>query len=161
MGISDPRPALRMLRTDPERDQRVWVIFGGIVDQPWLRLLKPGFRHCFAAIHDERGWTVVEPLSRRTLVQHLPVEPARDLPTIYRRAGLTVLGPYWPGEPEPSWAPPLTPNTCVTQIRALLGPWAPFAITPFGLWKRLAPLPTAPLPEALLTGQEPAAAAHA
>jgi hypothetical protein len=161
MGISDPQRAKRMLRADPYHQQRVWVIFGGTVDQPWLRLLKPGFRHCFAAIHDDRGWTLVDPLARRTLVQNLPIAPTMDVAHFYRRAGLTVLGPYWPGEPEPTWTPPMTPNTCVTQIRAVLGPWAPFAITPYGLWRRLASLPTAPLPEALLTGQEPAAAAHA
>jgi hypothetical protein len=96
-----------------------------------------GFRHCFAAIADEQGWTVLEPLSGRLLVSRLPVPGGFDLPAFYRRAGLRVLGPFAPAPPAPRWLPSLTPFTCVGLCRALLGPGAPLAVTPYGLFRRL------------------------
>lgn len=117
--------------------QRVWIAFGGEADQPWLRLLRPGFRHCFAALGDEAGWTVLEPLSGRLLVARLPVPAGFDLPGFYRRAGLAVVGPFLPDAPRPRRLPPLSPLTCVGLCRALLGPDAPFALTPHGLFRAL------------------------
>jgi hypothetical protein len=117
--------------------QSVWIAFGGVADQPWLRLLRPGFRHCFAALRDEAGWTVLEPLSGRLMVARLPVAAGFDLPGFYRRAGLRVLGPFAAGAPAPRRLPPLQPFTCVALCRALLGPAAPFALTPYGLFRAL------------------------
>ncbi|WP_237214295.1 hypothetical protein [Falsiroseomonas oryziterrae] len=117
--------------------QRVWIAFGGEADRPWLRPLRRGFRHCFAAVSDEAGWTVLEPLSGRLLVMRLPVAAAFDLPGFYRRAGLSVLGPFAPEDPVPRRLPRLAPFTCVALCRALLGPGAPFALTPYGLFRAL------------------------
>ncbi|MBU8539037.1 hypothetical protein J3S20_14405 [Roseomonas tokyonensis] len=114
--------------------QSVWIAFGGVADQPWLRLLRPGFRHCFAALGDEAGWTVLEPLSGRLMVARLPVEGSFDLPAFYRRAGLRVLGPFTPGDPAPRLLPPIAPFSCVALCRALLGPEAPAAWTPYQLF---------------------------
>jgi len=117
--------------------QRIWLAFGGEADQPWLRPLRRGFRHCFAALADEAGWTVLEPLSGRLLVARLPVPAGFDLPSFYRRAGLAVIGPFAPAAPRPRRLPNLAPLTCVGLCRALLGPEAPFALTPFGLFRAL------------------------
>jgi hypothetical protein len=117
--------------------QLVWIAFGGVADQPWLRLLRPGFRHCFAALSDPAGWTVLEPLSGRLLVARLPARPDFDLPGFYRRAGLHVLGPFEAGAPRRQALPALLPFTCVALCRALLGPGAPFALTPYGLFRAL------------------------
>ncbi|WP_137179444.1 hypothetical protein [Roseomonas sp. AR75] len=125
----------RMAESGP--GQTVWIAFGGEADQPWLRLLRRGFRHCFAAVADETGWTVLEPLSGRLLVARLPVPAAFDLPGFYRRAGLAVLGPFEPGAPRGGWRPGLAPLTCVTLCRALLGSDAPRAMTPYGLFRAL------------------------
>jgi hypothetical protein len=119
-------------------EQRLWLAFGGRADQPWLSLLKPGFRHCFAAIEEAGGWTVVDPLSGRLLVTRLEVPGGFDLPGFYRRAGLAVLGPFLPGPPARSLLPWLSPFSCVSVCRALLGAGAPFALTPWGLFRRLA-----------------------
>jgi len=120
-----------------EAGQEAWIAFGGAADQPWLRLLSPGFRHCFAALRDEAGWTVVEPLSGRLLVGRLMVPSTYDLPAFYRRAGLLVLGPFVPGAVYARRLPPLAPFTCVALCRAVLGAGAPFALTPRGLFRRL------------------------
>lgn len=127
-------PRLRQAR---DAGQEVWIAFGGQADQAWLRPLRRGFRHCFAALHDEAGWTVVEPLSGRLMVARLGVAPGYDLPGFYRRAGLLVLGPYAPAAARRRWLPPLLPLTCVGLCRALLGAGAPFALTPFGLFRAL------------------------
>jgi len=130
-----PRPAHKRLVEG--EGTRLFLAFGGVADQPWLRLLRPGFRHCFAALADEAGWTVLEPLSGRLVVARLPVAAAYDLPGFYRRAGLAVLGPFTPGLPAPRRFPALLPFSCVELCRSLIGPAAPFALTPFGLFRAL------------------------
>mgnify|MGYP001030198660 CR=1 FL=1 len=118
--------------------QQVWIGFGGRADQPWLRALRPGFRHCFAALRDAGGgWTVLDPLSGRLVVARLDLPPDFDLPRAWRRAGFAVLGPFTPGPARRRWLPPLAPFTCVALCRALLGAGAPFALTPRGLFRRL------------------------
>lgn len=127
-------PRLRAARDAP---QQVWIAFGGEADRFWLRPLRRGFRHCFAALRDEAGWTVVEPLSGRLMVMRLAVPAAFDLPGFYNRAGLAVLGPFAPGPAQATWLPGLLPLTCVGLCRAVLGAGAPRAITPWGLFRRL------------------------
>lgn len=133
-----PRPAHRRAALGTEDPpQQAWIAFGGRADLPWLRLLRPGFRHCFAALSDASGWTVLDPLCGRLAVARPEVPPGFDLPGFYRRAGLTVLGPFAPAAPAPLPLPPLLPLTCVGLCRAVLGPGAPAALTPYGLYRGL------------------------
>jgi hypothetical protein len=129
------RPAHRRAA---QAGQRAFIVFGGAADQPWLRLLRPGFRHCFAVLADAAGWTVLDPLSGRLVVARLEVPAAFDLPGFYRRAGFAVTGPFVPGQPRWRLLPPLAPFTCVALCRAVLGAGAPFAVTPWGLFRALA-----------------------
>lgn len=127
-----PRPAHR--RAAAEAAQRAFIVFGGGADLPWLLPLRRGFRHCFAALEDAAGWTVLDPLSGRLVVARLDLPRGFDLPGFYRRAGLHVLGPFAPGGPRRSLLPPLALFSCVALCRAVLGAGAPFAVTPFGLF---------------------------
>ncbi|WP_426959278.1 hypothetical protein [Muricoccus radiodurans] len=140
LAASDPRGDARPIaahrRVAVTVPQTLWIGFGGGGDQPWLRLLRPGFRHCFGALQDAWGWTVLDPLSGRLLVTRLEVPAAYDLPGFWRRAGCAVLGPFSPAPPAPR-GPGLLPFSCVTLCRALLGPGAPLAVTPHGLHRRL------------------------
>jgi hypothetical protein len=129
------RPAHR--RAAAEAGQHAYIVFGGAADLPWLRLLKPGFRHCFAVLADAAGWTVLDPLSGRLVVARLDLPAGFDLPVFYARAGLRVLGPFIPGEPRWSALPSLWPMSCVALCRAVLGAAAPIALTPYGLYRRL------------------------
>ena len=117
--------------------QEAFIVFGGQADQPWLRLLRPGFRHCFAALVDAGGWTVLDPLTGRLVVARLDLPAGFDLPGFYRRAGLAVLGPFAPSEPRARLLPSLSPFSCVALCRAVLGAAAPFALTPHGLFRSL------------------------
>jgi hypothetical protein len=65
------------------------------------------------------------------------VPAAFDLPAFYRRAGLAVLGPFAPAAPRAKWLPAVHAMTCVGLCRALLGPEAPRAMTPYGLFRAL------------------------
>ena len=123
-------------RAAESRPQLLWLAFGGGADQGWMRLLRPGFRHCFAGLRDEAGWTVIDPLSGRLLVTRLGVESDFDLPGFWQRAGCRVLGPFVPGAPARA-LPAVVPLSCVSLCRALLGPTAPFALTPYGLFRGL------------------------
>ena len=129
------RPAHR--RAVEAGTQQAWIVFGGAADQPWLRPLRTGFRHCFAALADASGWTVLDPLSGRLVVARLEVPAGFDLPGFYRRAGFAVLGPFRPGGPRRRLLPPLAPFSCVALCRAVLGAGAPFALTPRGLYRAL------------------------
>jgi hypothetical protein len=131
------RPARPAHRRAAQAGQHVFIVFGGAADQPWLRLLRPGFRHCFAVLADATGWTVLDPLSGRLVVARLDVPARFDLPGFYRRAGFAVAGPFAPGQPRWRRLPPLSPFTCVALCRAVLGAGAPFAVTPWGLFRAL------------------------
>ena len=117
--------------------QQAWIVFGGRADHLWQRLLRRGFRHCFAALEDARGWTVLDPLTGRLLVARLDVPPGFDLPGFYRRAGLLPVGPFPLDEPALGPALRGAPISCVSICRAVLGPHAPFAMTPHGLFRAL------------------------
>jgi len=117
--------------------EEVWIAFAGRAEMAWLRLFRPGFRHCFAALADAEGWTLVDPLSGRLVVQRLAVPRSFDLPAFWRRAGFRVLGPFIPEPPRRSWLPPLLPATCVTACLALLGQRRRFLFSPHGLYRAL------------------------
>lgn len=125
-------------RAEREPESAIWVAFSGRADLPWLKLLRPGFRHCFCAVADATGWTLVDPLACRLVVQRLGVEREFDLPAFWRRAGFRVLGPFTPAPAVPSLLPPLAPFNCVTACLRLLGLGWPPVLTPFGLYRRLA-----------------------
>ncbi|MBX6746953.1 MAG: hypothetical protein IRY87_33385 [Acetobacteraceae bacterium] len=132
-----PLARLAHARAAEAAEQRAFIVFGGQADQPWLRPLQPGFRHCFAALADSTGWTVLDPLSGRLVVARLELPAEFDLPGFYRRAGFAVLGPFRPGGARRRLLPPLAPFSCVALCRAVLGAGAPFALTPFGLFRAL------------------------
>jgi hypothetical protein len=132
MTAATPRPRTRGAATE-----EVWIAFAGRAEMAWLRLFRPGFRHCFAALADADGWTLVDPLSGRLVVQRLAVDRSFDLPRFWRRAGFRVLGPFAPSPPRPTRLPPLLPATCVTACLALLGRRAGLMLSPYALYRTL------------------------
>lgn len=114
---------------------RAWVVFSGDAEVPWVRLLKPGFRHCFAVLHDGACWITVDPLAPFTEVVVQPVPASFDLPDWYLRQGLTVIpGPLNHGDRRPA---PWRPFTCVEAVKRLLGLRAPWVFTPWQLYRHL------------------------
>lgn len=113
--------------------RRALVVFSGRSELWWLRLLKPGFRHCLVAVADPAGWIVVDPLSHRTDVALLPLEPGFDLAGWYRAAGLAVVETTT-GSPAPRPAP-WRPYSCVEAVKRVLGIHAGAVLTPWQLYK--------------------------
>ncbi|HYD97765.1 MAG TPA: hypothetical protein VEH84_00155 [Alphaproteobacteria bacterium] len=114
---------------------RAWVAFTGRADLWWLRLLRPGFRHCLALLHDGRHWIVVDPLAGCTEVAVVRLPPGGDLADGYRAAGWTVV-------PAPLRRPmarpaPWSPFTCVEAVKRVLGLHDRRVLTPWQLYRRL------------------------
>ncbi len=54
------------------------VVFCGGAELPWLKLLKPGFRHCFIIVDGGGGaWVSLNPMSHRTEIAVLAHGPGR------------------------------------------------------------------------------------
>ena len=117
-----------------EKKQSVWVVFSGKADLPWLKILRPGFRHCFVLLNDGRHWISVDPLSNYTdiMVHHVPVE--FDLPLWLADRGHAVVPAKAerPGKPAP-WAV----LTCVEAVKRIIGLHKRFIITPWQLYHHL------------------------
>lgn len=97
-------------------------------------LLKRGFRHVFVALQNSDYWIRVDAMSGVPEVQVLAAADY-DLTGFYLATeGFTVL------ELETGSVPPLGPfvlANCVGCVKVLLGIRAPFAITPYQLYRRL------------------------
>jgi hypothetical protein len=112
------------------------VVFVDHADSLWLRALRPGFRHCFVALHDRGLWLTCDPLKDRIQASILPVSARFDLPSFYARQGHTVLlGTTNPNLPRQPFT--LAPLTCVSVAKRLLGVRAPWVATPWQLCRLL------------------------
>lgn len=106
-------------------------MFTGVSDHPLVKLLKPGYRHCFAAILVEENWILVDWKSGVPDIRYLTRD--FDLAAFYRGQGYTVV------ETESGDTPSLSPiilNNCVGWVKSALciRSWA---VTPWGLYKHL------------------------
>lgn len=111
------------------------VVFAGRAEMRWLRLLKPGFRHCFAALHDGTGWILYDPLSHATDIRALPGVAAAELAAWFRQRGHTVVAvPPRPVHRRPA---PWAPFTCVEALKRVLGIRARRVWTPWQLYRVL------------------------
>ncbi|MBR9971791.1 hypothetical protein [Magnetospirillum sulfuroxidans] len=108
------------------------VGFVHTTDLWWLRLLRPGFRHCFVAVRSGPFWVVIDPLSHHTTIR---VETIAGLAGFYRRHGITVVTTRL--RPPPRRAAPWRPYTCVEAVKRILGIQAGGVITPWQLYRLL------------------------
>lgn len=115
--------------------ERAYVVFCGDTHLAWLRLLRPGFRHCFLAVNDGRHWITLDPLSTYTELAVQPVPASFDLAGWYRAAGRTVLPARIDrARRRPA---PLAPFTCVEAVKRALGIHDRWLLTPFQLYRHL------------------------
>ncbi|MBI2235766.1 MAG: hypothetical protein HYU60_02215 [Magnetospirillum sp.] len=114
---------------------RALVVFVGRADLWWLRLLRPGFRHCFLVLGSPGGWIAIDPMSNLTEVSVLPLEADCDLAAWYRGQGHVVVEavPLLPARQPAPWRA----YTCVEAVKRILGVDAPFVLTPWQLFRFL------------------------
>lgn len=111
------------------------VVFSGHADLRWLAWLRPGFRHCFAAIESGPYWVVYNPLSHCTEVAVLDGVDGDALAAWYRGQGFSVVSCR---RRRPALQPaPLGFYTCVEAVKRVLGIHAPWVLTPWNLYKFL------------------------
>jgi hypothetical protein len=113
------------------------VVFSGETSLKWLKLLRPGFRHCFVLVRQQDCWVIYDPLSHRTDLAVIVGPSLGELAEWYRVKGLQVL------ETTVRRAPlrlaPLRPFTCVEAVKRVLGIHAPWITTPWQLYCFLQP----------------------
>jgi len=114
---------------------QVWIAFSGKADARYLKILKPGFRHCFALMHADDTWLMIDPMLHKMDVSATSCAPDFDLPAYLRARGYRVVrAPAF--SPERRMAFP-APFTCVEAMKRLIGlqDWRVF--TPWQLYCRL------------------------
>ena len=111
------------------------VVFAGETSLGCLRILRPGFRHCFVAVFRNDHWIICDPLCHRTDLLVISKEAASDLGAWYRHHGLTVIATSV--RPAPLRIAPLRPFTCVEAVKRVLGIHARSVNTPWQLYRYL------------------------
>lgn len=114
--------------------QQAWVVFSGQADIFWLRILKPGFRHCSVLLHDGAHWVTFDPLSNYTDIVVHNVPQDFDLPLWLRDRGHSVVPAHLD---RPSCPAPFALFSCVESVKRVLGLRKRFIITPWQLFKYL------------------------
>lgn len=113
----------------------VWIAFSGKADARFLRMLKPGFRHCFALMRGADRWLMVDPMLHRMDITATECAPDFDLPAWMRARGYRVVrAPAFTTAQRMSFPAPFT---CVEAMKRLIGlqDWRVF--TPWQLYRRL------------------------
>lgn len=115
--------------------REAWAVFSGEADLWWLRLLKPGFRHCFALARDERHWIVLDPLSPHLELAILPLPRDFDVPAWLEKQGMTVTAaPLHRDYRKPA---PANWFSCVEVVKRFLGIHHRHIMTPWQLYRFL------------------------
>ena len=116
-------------------EQKAWVVFNGKADVAWLKLLRPGFRHCFVLLYDGRHWLSVDPMLNHMDVQYQKVPSDFDLPDWLKERGNIVVPA--PLDRSKNTVAPWRPFTCVEAVKRVLGIHARWVLTPWQLYKYL------------------------
>ena len=131
---------------------RVLVVFSARTELVWLKVLRPGFRHCFVLVEylngelggetgggrqgeGERAWVLYNPLSNGTQLAVWAGVNAADLQEGLRQQGYLVVETY--ARPISARLYGWRPFTCVEAVKRVLGLHAPGVFTPWQLYRVL------------------------
>lgn len=115
---------------------KAYVVFVDNVSLWWLKLLKPGFRHCYLLFSsfNDRVWIEINPYSNQTKVQiydfgdslsyNLAVAAQKDCTV----CEVCIVN-------APPKCAPLGFFSCVEMVKRVLGMHSLLVITPFQLYK--------------------------
>ena len=117
-----------------QKIQEAWVVFSGQTDLPWLKMLKPGFRHCFVLLNDGDHWVSLDPLSNYTdvMVHHVP--PEFNLPLWLKDRGHKVVPAPLQRHQKPA---PWMAFTCVEAVKRVVGIHKRFILPPWQHYRHL------------------------
>lgn len=119
------------------KEVSVLVVFGNAPEKPLLRVLKPGFRHCFVLISGARAgeWVCLDPQSHRIRCESWCYSPLFDPAAYYRAIGYHCVWADYPASVAHHIR--LGPMSCVELIKRLLGVSGFWIVTPWQLYRTL------------------------
>lgn len=123
-----------MNTTSQNTASEAWVVFSGRTDLAWLKILKPGFRHCYLLLNDGRHWLSFDPLSNYTDINVHDLPSGFNLPLWLRDRGHIVLQASIRRSLKPA---PWMPFTCVEAVKRVIGLHARHIITPWQLYRHI------------------------
>lgn len=125
-----------MTHMQTDEDVKAWVVFSGKADVLWLRVLKPGFRHCYLLMNDGKKWISVDPmLNHMDVTIHHHISPEFDLPSWAESQGQTVIqAPVNRKRMRPA---PFSVLSCVEVVKRILGIHIQSILTPWQLYQYL------------------------
>lgn len=115
---------------------RAIVVFEDRQERSIIRLLRPGFRHCFCLVGGDLSWTMCDPLLTRIEIVSLLGLEEGELAGHYTRTGRTVLlGRVSDNRMRRArW---LRPMSCVEVLKRVLNLDARHVFTPYQLYRTL------------------------
>lgn len=119
------------------RGRPALVVFVDRAECRWLKMLRPGFRHCFAVLRDGPLWLACDSLLDRIVLHGLDLPADEDLGRLYAEQGHVVLAGQTEEPTGTPGRPRLAPLTCVTVVKRVLGLRAPAVVTPWQLYRHL------------------------
>lgn len=120
---------------------RCYVVFADNTSLWWLRLLKPGFRHCYVIlkIYNTGRWLELNPLSNQFIASVYEYPPDFDFPHyLCRHQNVTVCRVRIVDAPLK--CAPLSFFTCVEFVKRVIGLHDCFIHTPWQLYKKISKL---------------------
>ncbi len=111
------------------------VVFEDRPESFWLRLLRPGFRHCFCLLRQPTGWLLLDSRSRSLDIRQVPPCGADTLARTFVELGAHVVG-LAAGRGTDRRLPP-RPFTCVELVKRAVGCGDPGVLSPFQLYRWL------------------------
>lgn len=112
------------------------VVFSGRATLAWLRLLRPGFRHCYVLLRSGGDWIYYDPMGNFTLAAVVGPRGVLAILRFFRDLGdrpLLYRPVLPPGPRSLAWRP----YTCVEAVKRVLGLNAPWVVTPWQLYRCL------------------------
>jgi len=113
---------------------KAWVVFSGQADLPWLKILKPGYRHCYVLLNDKKHWITIDPLSSYMDVNVHDIPLDFNLPLCMKNRGHTVMPAQIQHIDKQA---PWMPFSCVEAVKRVLGIHKRLMFTPWQLYKYL------------------------
>lgn len=128
------------IETLDAQHRQVLVAFTDRTEISWLRILKPGFRHCLAIVQCGGCWVVCEGLSRHLALNALDSDGLSVFLEDLCRKGYRIVRTIGMEEHGPSVAVAtpgirIAPFTCVEVVKRILRVDRHGVLTPYQLWK--------------------------
>lgn len=117
------------------RQRRAVVFFGGEARLKWQKPLKPGFKHCFAAISSDDRWIVYNPLSHQTCLFAPRDLSINEIIKWHESKGWKAISCAI--QDAKARQAPLRPYTCVEAVKRVLGIQNRWIVTPWQLYRYL------------------------